>query len=298
MTAPTPAIRLGELSPAEARAVLDRYVAGQPERLAAFRAEVERRGGPADRLDLSIGSLGPLWRWFLEEHRPRRWFGGPHRMPSTPASDEQLRRSDPPWWYDHHPELGQILGPYLARLVTGLADYFFACAIHARPGSRWALGTGRTYAYFQHPVLGLEGRGERDYANPLFAALQGLRGQANDDPDALQRLLERWLGMDPAYEAEMERLARPLAVYAVSAVERGRFTHEVAFDDVVAHRQERRIAGLVAGLEDEPAVEEAVHEDREVILVRAPTLSVSDLEQIVAVRWKRRAAGRSHADPA
>jgi hypothetical protein len=147
-------------------------------------------------------------------------------------------------------------------------------------------------------VLKLEGRGERDYANPIAVALQGLRGQANDDPAALQRLLERWLGMDPAYEAEMERLARPLSVYAVTAVKRGRFTHEVAFDDAVAHRQERRIAGLVAGLEEEPAVEEAVHEDREVILVRAPSLSVGDLEQIVAARWKRRSAGRSHADPA
>ena len=36
---------------AEARAIFERYVSGQAERLATFMAEVRRRGGPADRLD-------------------------------------------------------------------------------------------------------------------------------------------------------------------------------------------------------------------------------------------------------
>jgi hypothetical protein len=293
--APKPII-LSELPAAEARAIFNRYVAGQPERLEAFLAEVRRRGGPTDRLDYSIESLVPLWSWFLAEHRPRRWFGGPHRMPSSPIADAVMRAKDPPWWYDHHPQFGQELGPYLARFVTGLADYVFACALRLRPDSRWALGKGRSMAHFQHPVLHIDGRGEIEYANPIVLGWLGLRGERNVEPDALRRWLEQWLGMDPAHEAELERLSRPLAAYAVKAVEDGRFTHQVSFDDVIAHRQERKIARLVEQLAAEPGVEEALHEDREVVLIRAPGLSGAELEAILAALWKRRAA-RSHAKP-
>jgi hypothetical protein len=99
MTGPVRAIILSELPAAEARAISDRYVAGQPERLAAFLAEVRRRGGPAERLAYSLESLDPLWGWFIAEHRPQRWFRRPHRVPSSPVPDTVMRRAEPPWWY-------------------------------------------------------------------------------------------------------------------------------------------------------------------------------------------------------
>jgi hypothetical protein len=293
MTGPPQAIRLSELPAAEARAIFDGYVAGQPQRLAAFLAEVRRRGGPAERLDYSLESLDPLWRWFITVHRPQRWFGGPHRMPSSPVPDEVMRSADPPWWYEMHPSFGQELGPYVARLVTGLADYVFACALRASPASRWAIG--RASAHVRHPVFELEGRGEIDYASPITMALLGLRGERNTEPVAPRRWLEQWLGMDPAWEAEMERLSRPIGAYVVEAVGHSRFTHQVSFEYAVAHRQERRIARLVERLAAEAGVEEAVHEDREVVLIRAPRLSAAELEAIVAGLWKRRAAS-SHAE--
>lgn len=296
MTGAPRAIILSELPAAEARAILDRHVSGRAERLATFMAEVKRRGGPADRLDGSIESLEPLWSWFLAEHRPRRWFGGPHRMPSSPTADAVMRSGDSPWWYDFHPLFAQEMGPYLAGLVTGLADYVFACAMRSRPDARWTLGKGRSMAHFQHPVLHIDGRGEIDYAIPIALVRLGLRGERNEEPNALRRWLEQWLGMDPAHEAELERLARPLAAYAVEAIDDSRFTHQVSFDDVISHRQGRRIARLVEALVAEPGVEEAVREDREIVLVRAPGLSATDLEVIVATLWKRRAGG-SHAEP-
>lgn len=295
MTQAPRAVSLSELPAAEGRTIFERYVSGRAERLATFMAEVRRRGGPADRLDESIESLEPLWSWFLAEHRPRRWFGGPHRMPSSPTTDAVMRAEDPPWWYDHHPQFGRDFGPYLARLVTGLADYVFACAMRSRPDSRWVLGRGRSMANFQHPVLHIDGRGEIDYANPIALARLGLRGERNTESGALRRWLEQWLGMDPAHEAELERHSRPLAAYAIEAIDHPRFTHQVSFDDVISHRQGRRIARLVEALAAEPGVEEAVHEDREVVLVRAPGLSGSELESIVASLWKRRADG-SHAE--
>jgi hypothetical protein len=293
MTVPPRAVRLSDLSAAEARAVFDSYVSGQPDRLTALVAEVERRGGPAEQLDRSLGSLDPLWRWFIAEHRPRRWFGGPHRLPASPVPDAVIRAANPPWWYDFHPQFGQDLGPYLARLVTGLADYVFACALHASPTSRWVIG--RASAHVRHPVLELEGRGEIDYAIPITMALLGLRGERNTEPEAPRRWLEQWLGMDPAWEAEMERLSRPLGPYVVEPINDARFTHQLSFDDIVARRQERKIERLVEALAAEAGVEEAVHEDREVVLLRAPGVTTVELESMVGLHWKRR-AGRSHAE--
>ena len=293
MTGPVHAIRLSELPASEARVIFNGYVAGQPERLAAFVAEVRRRGGPAE-LDYSLESLDPLWSWFIAEHRPRRWFAGPHRVPLSPVPDAVMRSADPPWWYEMHPPFGQELGPYLARLVTGLADYILACALHARPSSRWVLA--RSSAHFRQPVLQIEGRGEMNYAAPIVMAVVGLRGERATEPDAPRRWIEQWLGMDPAHEAEMERLSRPLGAFAVESIDDPHFTHQLSFDDVVAHRQERKITRLIEGLTAEVGVEEAVHEDREVVLVRAPGLSDAELETIVAILWKRRTA-RSHAEP-
>jgi hypothetical protein len=294
VTGPPQAIRLSELPAAEARAIFDGYVAGQPERLAAFLAEVRRRGGPAGQLDQSLHSLDPLWTWFIAEHRPRRWFGGPNRVPPSPVPDEVMRASDPPWWYDFHPQFAQELGPYLAGLVTGLADYVFACALHARPASGWVVG--RSSAHVRHPVFQIEGRGERVYASPITMALLALRGERNTEPVAPRRWLEQWLGMDPAWEAEMERLSRPLGAYVVEAIDHSRFTHQLSFDDAVAQRHQPRIARLVKSLLAERGVDEAVQEDREVVLVRAPGLSAAALATMVASLWKRRGR-RSHAEP-
>ena len=57
---------------------------------------------------------------------------------------------------------------------------------------------------------------------------------------------------------------------------------------------ERYVARLAERLGAEPDIDEAVHEDREVILVRS-RLSATELEAIVAALWKRREAG-SHAE--
>jgi hypothetical protein len=175
-----------------------------------------------------------------------------------------------------------------------VADYVFACAMRARSTSRWAVG--RSSAHFRHPVLQIEGRGERDYAAPIVMAIVGLRGERNTEPGAPRRWLEQWLGMDPAYEAEMERLSRPGGAYVVESIDHRRFTHQLSFDDIVAQRQERKIDRLVEALAADAGVEEAMHEDREVVLVRAPGLSASELDLIVAALWKRR-TGRSHAEP-
>jgi hypothetical protein len=284
----TTAVLWSQLPPAEARARLEAFVAGHDARLAGFVAEVKRRGGPADRLDASLESLDPLWDWIVAAH-PRGPNDTPFELPGGGPIPE-------PWWRVHHPPWADELGPYVAWLAAGFADYVFACILAASPGSRWALGRGRSSADFQHPVLQIAGRGEMPYVVPLVTAIRwlGARGSAAHGHPP-RKVLELWLGLDAEWEARIAERSRPRPVYAVEALgEDDPFTHVVSFDDVVAHRHERRIAGLLQVLADHPAVEEAVHEDREILYVRAPALSAADLEKIVAGAWSSRRAG-SHA---
>ena len=109
-------------------------------------------------------------------------------------------------------------------------------------------------------------------------------GPLNNGADATQQTSERLLAVD---RVSLEYRSKDRVVRA---------THQVSFDDVVSHRQGRRIARLVEGLTRELGVEAAIHEDREIVLVRAPGLSASELESMVDGLWERR-PGASHAEP-
>jgi hypothetical protein len=279
-----------QLTAAEARTRLEAFLAGREERLSDFLAEVRRRGGPADRLDASLESLDPLWDWMVAAH-PR----------AADGSSFQPRDGGPypvAWWSVHHPQWADALGPYVAWMAGGFAEYFYACVIAARPGSRWVLGRGRDSADFQHPVLKIAGRGQMPYAVPLICALQWLGSDVSTlRQSPPRRVLELWLGLDAEYEARRAALSRPRSDYDVEALDDDMpFTHVISFDDVVAHRQERRIEALVRALADDPAIQVAVHEDREIVYVEAPGLAVADLRTLVATAWR---SGRrtSHADP-
>lgn len=66
------------------------------------------------------------------------------------------------------------------------------------------------------------------------------------------------------------------------------FTRGISVRDDIAWGSEREITRLVAALEAEEGIERAVHEDRENILVRAPSLNDANVEAIVKRLWTRR----------
>jgi hypothetical protein len=282
---PEPARRFSELPKPEARRIFDWFVSGREARADAFVDEVKRLGGPAGRLDRSIESLEPLWKWYVARARGPWWRRALRLAPVHAVTDEQMRAQDPPWWYDFHPQWGQQMGIRIARLASGLIDYYFAVAERASPGSGWRLGSRRTQPSYQAPVFEIEGRGLRDYSLPLLMTLRALEASAGGArPAALRTLMERWLGLDPAWEAEMRRLAEPRPAWHVLAVDHPAFTHQVTVRSDVARRT-RRVDRLVDALAAQPGVEEAVREDREVILVRAPSLDERRLSGVVKRLW-------------
>jgi plasmid stabilization system protein ParE len=274
MTEPPPRAALSELSASEARPVFERFVAERPMRLAAFVEDVRRSGGPADSLDRSLDSLDAIWLWFLDQ-APR----------AAAADDASMPAAGAPWWYEFHPAWGLALGPELAAVATGLSDYFFECLLEHVPAAEWRMSSRS--ATRRHPVLAIPNRGEVVYTAPLGLAVNAARDSIHADrrPNALRRLAEVWLGLDPEHEALAASIARPLPPYAVDAAEGGRFTHVLSFGEAVAHRQAGRIRRVVESLAAEPAIEDVIREDREVVLIRAPYSSTAEVEAIVAHAW-------------
>ncbi len=271
----SPGYRLfDDLSPSEAKALLDAYVAGLPHRIDAFVDEVRRAGGPADRLDFERASMRPIWEWFVTAHR----------LPGVPVSDEAMRIAGPPWWYDFHPPLGQQLGPDLSRLVTNLAAYLAQSVIRHHPDASWVLGRDPRMADHNMPLLHIPGRGQSTVDDNLISlAIQALKGAPDQaDLGRLERLFDWWVGdVAPAVTST----ARPFSVGAIEGKALVGFTHVITFDDVVAHEQEDRVEALVGRLAGETGVESAVQDDREIVLVRAPQLETTDLEARVAQAW-------------
>jgi hypothetical protein len=272
---------------AEARAVFEEFVRLHPARLDGFLVMVRRRRGPADRLDFSLESLESLWQWFVPAHRHRWYSSDPHRMPRAPLRPDQVRPEDPmPWWAPFHPAFYLELGPRVASAVDGLSAYVFEVVMRERPASRWMMGKGRSMSHFQSPVLKVEGRVELDYGAPIVWALHALRGQHREDEQAYLRIgVERWLGLDPEWEAQIAALSRPMPEYAVEPVQHPHFSHVVSFRNELGHRQTARIDRMIARLAGEPGIDEAVREDREVVLIAAGGASGESVTAAVERAW-------------
>lgn len=268
--------RWSELTGPEAREVFDTYVSTHPDRLAEFFDEVKGRDGPVVALDFSRESLRVLWPWVMATVVPRA------------TNDYEMRISDPPWWYDFHPQLGQRIGPDLARLVTLIAAYVAETIMRRRPGSSWVLDRDPKAADFNQPLLRVEGKGEflPDLVLVVFAN-QWANGVIVR-PDRLAELYDLRAGPDsgsPAGQATNPAEKGP--PYVVERGADGSFETVISFDEVVAHESGRRIDRLVEALEREPGIERAVHEDREFALVRAPSLDDRALRATVDRVWEQ-----------
>lgn len=258
----------------EARAVLDEYLAGRQQRLAAFHEEVRRRDGPIERLDFTRGSLGPLWSWVMATYPP------------TPSTDDEMWAADPPWWYSFHAPLGQRIGRDLSRIVTGAAAYFAETVTRTR-ATEWVIGKDRRMADFRQPLLSVHGRGTfLPDAIVLVAANQWASGTIVSERRLLD-LYDIWAGPDDPRPEAGEDEPRP-APYSVERFDGIDFDAVITFDDVLAHEEEGRLARFVEALDRQEGVERVVWEDREIVLVRAPRLDEVTLRGIVDRLWEAR----------
>ncbi len=258
----------------QARALTDAYRAGIDGRAAAAIRAVRDRDGPADRLDFTPDSLVPLWVWFLETFS----------LPAEPVTDEIMRASDPPWWYDFHPGLGRQLGPEIARVMTDIVAYVVKVAQARLPGTEVVLGGGgRRSASFQVPLIRVPRYGDIELdTGVVIMTLRAFRHESRSDrPEILKEMVESW---DIPAAADDSPESSP-ATFDVVAIDDPRFSHRVSIDEVVAFDEEARVEGLVQGLSEMDILDEVLHEDREVLLIRAPGMATTELEQLLETTW-------------
>jgi hypothetical protein len=259
-----------QLSKEEARALLQRYVAGRETQLAVLGAEMQRSGSPTVDLNFDRSSLVGLWAWFLaSQTKPRK-----------PATDEEMRATDPPWWYDFYAPLGKTVGPSAGRLVSPIAAYLSEAILRARPASKWTLGTGRDDPGLERaPVLAVAG-GRRFLPDAvvLTYAARWARGESTS-AEVLSFLFGIYTGIPVAS-------VRPVssAPYSISRGRPNEFETEIVFDDEVA--ADSRIDDLVEQLAPVAGIERVIREDREVVLVRAPSIDDSTLQSTVDRLWR------------
>lgn len=285
-----------DLSRAEATALFEEVVAGHPRRVAALLDTVATRGGPSDRLDFTRDSLHDLWGWVLETQP----------LPAAPTSDADMRAGDPPWWYEFYAPLAQRLGPDLARLVSLVAAYLAEIVLRRRAGTTWVLGRDREAADFHMPLLQVP---RRSRFSPdvvvLNVASQWADGTLSGR-DRLAEIFDTRAGRDSTDTAAASRdragtvtggagggsagaaVGRAARPYSIERGAPGRFETVISFDDKAASDAPggvERIERLVAALAREPGVERVVHEDRELVLVRAPRLTGERLAELVDRHW-------------
>jgi hypothetical protein len=261
-------------TPQQARALTDAYRAGIDGRAAAAIRAVRDRDGPADRLDFTPDSLVPLWGWFLETFS----------LPAEPVADDIMRASDPPWWYDFHPGLGRQLGPEIARVMTDIVAYVVKVAQARLPGTEVVLGGGgRRSVSYQVPLIRVPRYGDIELdTGVVIMTLRAFRHESRSDrPEILKEMVESW-DIPAAADDSPESSS---ATFDVVAIDDPRFSHRVSIDEVVAVDEETRIEETVRRLSASTGIDAVVHEDREVLLIRAPGMATDELAQLVETTW-------------
>jgi hypothetical protein len=197
--------------------------------------------------------------------------------------------ADPPYWYEFRPPVGQELGPDLVRFTTLMGAYLIETIRRTFPDTTWLLGPERRGADYNHPLLGFGSGVMPDLvASVAWRALK-TGDRLESSPGRLRQLIEVRMPSPsqpepsgPPYEIFDERDDDDEG----SVPGPHDWDLRIEFDHVVAHEQEGRVAAFVERLGHAPGIVEAVREDREIVLVRAPTLSVETLEPIVARAWE------------
>jgi hypothetical protein len=233
---------------AQAVAEFEAYVAGEDERLARFRELVDRLEGPT--LGCDADAMNRLGAWLLEAIE---WGEPP---------------TNPPAWFTPQ-GAGNELSAASVALIDGAETHFAACLRAAAPELEWRLCTTKIDAYYQRPVL------EPIHLCPPvpvgIVVSHARKGDAHPD----------WLGNAwTVWRRDLEALrARgfvveeddplPLDEIGVDPYDHERFNAQIWIPEgAEAVLGEARFLQLQDRFAKLKGIEEVVHEDREVFLVR------------------------------
>jgi hypothetical protein len=190
------------------------------------------------------------------------------------------------------PREGDDLSLESLTLLDGLVSYLADVVQERAPLARWEFARHRNKGYLlnKHPVL-VSGKGETHNflpSLPLIDARGVLRGarEPRDDTmaDHARRLIDQLNGPDE----DTGWLTEPEPPFEIEEIrdEPGGYDFEIGLSDEIAHVYSFKVDLLVGKLSRQDGVIEVFREDREVILVRAPSWSTSELESWLGPRLR------------
>ncbi|AOT04340.1 hypothetical protein [Arthrobacter sp. U41] len=274
-----------DFSEARAAAALQEYLDERGPALERLRERLLADGqNPAVLLDGTPESLVPLWRWMLSRLTRQ---DAPGATDPNSAPPEEL-----PSWERYRPGTEPILSLESLTLIDGLVSYLGEVVQERAPMARWEFARHRIKGYLlnKHPVL-VSGTGETHNFLPMLPLIdaRGVLHGVRESPDGTmldyaRRLIEQLNG--PGENTDW--LTEPEPPFEVEEIrdESGGYDFEIGLSEEIAHVYSLKVDWLVRKLSREDGVIEAFREDREVILVRAPSWSAAQLESWLVPRLK------------
>jgi hypothetical protein len=200
---------------------------------------------------------------------------------TDPAS---VAREARPSWARYTIEDERTLSLESLTLLDGLVSYLAAIALNHAPRARWEIARDRVkrYVYNNHPVL-VSGRGDVHNFLPdvpvaqARASVRGTRESPEDRIAAYTRNLIEQLHQAESVTGEAEE-AEPLLEIEDIRDEPGGYDFEIGLSAELAHGRSRDLDRLVSELSGEDGVKKVLREDRDMVLVRAPSWSADKLE--------------------
>jgi hypothetical protein len=175
-------------------------------------------------------------------------------------------------------------------LLDGLVSYLAAVVQNRAPLARWEIARDRhkRYQFNNHPVL-VSGTGEIHNFLPdrlwvsAGAALRGVRESPDDTMAVYARRLIKQLNEGDDGIAEAGVQGPPFEIEDVRD-EPGGYDFQIGLGDEIAHERSADVDRLVRELSGEDGVYEVHREDRELILVQAPSWSIDALQAWICCR--------------
>lgn len=282
-----------ELSAKEATVIAEVAAGSIPAALARVVSDI----GQPDPSDPAT-SLRAVWTWFLGRlplpQQPARsaWWrrrNAPEPVVAVMSWDDVDPSTLPYWcWFRDGSGIFLPLGPRICLDVDAVNAYVVTLLAAIHPGSEIVRCTGtRMDVDFRQPALRLPDG--REYVLPHRHVIDASRAldpehryhASSCNPDRQVDLLRVWVRpLDPVHVA-------PASVFeVVSIVQPNEFGFIVTVDEEVAHEHSDRLDRVVAAVACEVGVSRVHREDREVLLLAAPTLSAGQIEGLLNRVWQ------------
>jgi hypothetical protein len=267
-----------ELTKREAAAALEEFLAEREPALELLRNRLRADGQDPDALlDDSPDSLVPLWQWVVARLTALTAQGA-----TNPA---MVPREEWPSWARYSVEVEPVLSLESLRLLDGLVSYLARVVQQHTHAGRWQPGqhASKRYRFRHHPVLA---EGEHQVFFPASVSAKARKVvQGGVVPD--DALASHAHAVIAAYN-EVAPVPAPSPAPRVEVTdvrgESGGYDLEVGLSDEVAHERSDLVDQLAGALAKEDGVAQVVREDREVLLVRAPSWDVSRLQRWMTIR--------------